>query len=97
MECHEWIVRNEEVRRRAGIEREFVSQAYQRVLRWFGNVERMDEYHMTRSLLMAEASGTRYEVSMDGVKVDLSNSGMLTKAVRQFAIDRKEWKALVYM
>ena len=41
-------VRNEEVHRRAGIERELVSRAYQRVLRWFGHVERMDEYRMAR-------------------------------------------------
>ena len=37
-------VRNEEVRRRAGIERELASRADQRVLRWFGHVERMDEW-----------------------------------------------------
>ena len=34
---------NEEVRKRAGIERELASRADQRVLRWFGHVERMDE------------------------------------------------------
>ena len=39
-------VRNEEVRRRAGIERELASRADQRVLRWFGHVERKDEYHI---------------------------------------------------
>ena len=32
-------VRNEEVRIRAGIERELASKADQRVLRWFGQVE----------------------------------------------------------
>ena len=32
-------VRNEEVFRRAGIERELVSRADQRVLRWFGHEE----------------------------------------------------------
>ena len=32
-------VRIEEVRRRAGIERELASRADQRVLRWFGHVE----------------------------------------------------------
>ena len=41
-------VRNEEVRRRAGIERELASRADQRVLRWFWHVERMDEYRMAR-------------------------------------------------
>ena len=39
-------VRNEEVRKRAGIETELASRADQRVLRWFGHVERMDEYRM---------------------------------------------------
>ena len=34
-------VRNEEVRRRAGIERELASRADQRALRWFGPVKRM--------------------------------------------------------
>ena len=39
-------VRNEEVRRRAGIEMELASRADQRVLRSFGHVERMDDYRM---------------------------------------------------
>ena len=52
-------VRNEEVRMRAGIERELASRADERVLNWFGHVERMDEYRMARRLLMAEVSGGR--------------------------------------
>ena len=36
-------VMNEEVRRRAEIERELASRADQRVLKWFGHVERLDE------------------------------------------------------
>ena len=47
-------VRNEEVRRRAGIERELASRADRRVLRWFGHVERMDDYRIARRVLMAE-------------------------------------------
>ena len=39
-------VRNEEVRRIAGIEKELASRADQRVLRWFGHLEKMDEYRM---------------------------------------------------
>ena len=52
-------VSNEEARRRAGIERELASRADQRELRWFRQVEIMDEYHIARSLLMAEVSGGR--------------------------------------
>ena len=50
-------VRNEEVCRRAGIERELASRADQRVLRCFGYVKRMDDYRMARRVLMAEVSG----------------------------------------
>ena len=69
-------VGNEEVRRRAGIERELASRADQRVLRWFGHVERMHEYRMARRLLIAEVSGGRVRGRprlgwMDGVKVAL--------------------------
>ena len=60
-------VRNEEVCRRAGIERVLMTRADQRVLRWFVHVERIDEYHverideyhMARRVLMAEISGGR--------------------------------------
>ena len=53
------IVRNEEVRRRAGIEMELASRVDQMVLRWFGHVERMDDYCKARRVLMAEVSGGR--------------------------------------
>ena len=34
---------------------------------------------------------------MDGVKVALGNRGMTVEAERQFAKDRKEWRALLQM
>ena len=45
-------VRNEEVRRRAGIERELATRADQRVLRWFGHVERMDDYRIETEVML---------------------------------------------
>ena len=94
-------VKNEEVRMRAGIERESASRADQRVLRWFGHVERMDEYRMARRVVMAEVSWGRVRGRprlgwMDGVKVALGNRGMTVEAARQCAKDRKEWRALVH-
>ena len=67
-------VRNEQVRRRGGIEGQLVSRADQRVLRWFGHVERMDEYRMARKVLMAKVSGGQVRGRprlgwMHGVKV----------------------------
>ena len=63
--------------RSAGIERELVSRSDERVLRWFGHVERMDEYQMARRVLMAEVSGRQVLGRprlgwMDGVKVALA-------------------------
>ena len=52
-------VKNNEERRRAGIEKELASKAYQRALQWFGHVERMDEHRMARRVMMAEVSGGR--------------------------------------
>ena len=71
--------------RRAGIERELASRADQRVLKWFGNVERMDEYHMARRVLMDKVSGGRVQGRprlgwMNGVKVALGNRGMTEEA-----------------
>ena len=78
-------VRNEEMRRRAGIERELANRADQRVLRWFGHVERIDEYRMSRRVLMAEVSRGRVRGRprlgwMDGVKLALGNRGMTVEA-----------------
>ena len=80
-------VRNEEVRRRTGIERELARRADQRVSKWFGHAERMDEYRMVRRVLMAEVSGGGVRGRprlgwMDGLKVTLGNRGMTVEAVR---------------
>ena len=84
------------------MERQLASRADQRVLRWFGHVERMDEHRMARRMLMAEVSGLRVRERlrlgwMDGVKVALGNREMTAEAARQCAKDRKEWRALVHM
>ena len=89
-------VRNEEVRRRAGIERELASRADQRVLRWFGHVERMDEYRMVRRVLMAKVNEGRVRGRprlgwMDGVKVALGNGGMTVEAARKIEKSWEPW------
>ena len=80
-------VRNEEVSRRAGVGKALASRADQRVWRWFGHVERMGEYRMARTVLMAEVSegpvrGRPRLGWMNGVKVALGNRGM-TVEVRE--------------
>ena len=63
-------------------------------MRWFGHVERMDDYRMARRLLMAAVIGGRVQGRqrlgwMDGVKVALGNRGMTVEGARQCAKDRK--------
>ena len=65
-------------------------------------MERMDDYRMTRRVLMAEVSVGRVRERprlgwMDCVKAALGNRGMTMEAARQCAKDRKEWRALVHM
>ena len=90
------------MRRRAGIESELASRADQRVLRWFGRMERMDEYRMARRVLMAEVSGGRVRSRprlgwMGWMESFHSHRGMTVEAARQFAKDGKELRALVHM
>ena len=80
-------VKNGEVCRRAGIERELESRADQRVLRLFGRVERMDEYRMARRVLIR---GRPMLGWMDRVEVALGNRRMTVEAAQQCANDRKE-------
>ena len=47
-------IRNEEIRRRAGIEETFAEKVDRRVLRWFGHVERMDEGRWPRKVKAAK-------------------------------------------
>ena len=48
--------RNEEVLKRALIERELASRADQRVLRWFGHMGRIDESRRAGRVLMEEVT-----------------------------------------
>ena len=94
-------VKNEEVHRRAGIERELASRANQRVLRLFGDEVRIDEYCIARRVLMVEVSGGwvcgRLRLGwMDGVKVVLGNRRIMVEAAWQCMRDKKEWWALIH-
>ena len=80
-------VRYEVVRRRAAMQRELASKPDQRVLRWFGHVERLDAYRMTIRVLMVDESGDRVLGRprlgcMDGVKVSLGSRGMAMEISR---------------
>ena len=65
----------------------------QRVLRWLGLVERMDEDRMAKRALIAEVSGKRVRGRprlswIDGVKVDMGSREMTVEAAQQLKIGR---------
>ena len=73
---------------------ESLSRADQRVLRWSGHVERMDEYRTAKRELMVEESGGWVQGRprlgwMDDVKVALGKRGMMVKAVPQCVKDNE--------
>ena len=60
---------------------------HQRVLRWFGHLQRIDEYRMASRVLMAVVSGWRVRGRqrlgwMDGVEVALTSRGMTVEDAR---------------
>ena len=57
-------VRNEEVRRRAGVERKLSSRVDQSVLRWFGHMERMDDGRLAKRVMNSEVDGNRGGVEL---------------------------------
>ena len=76
-------VRNEQVRRRAGIETELVSRADQSIDMVWACGKNVYEYRMARRVFDGRSrwgAGTRETEGMDGVKVALGNRGMMVKA-----------------
>ena len=72
------------------------SRTDQRILRWCGPVERMDEYRMARRVLISEVSGGRVRMRqrlgwLDGVEVMLGNRGIAVEAARRIGKSGEPW------
>ena len=93
-------IRNEEIRRRAGIEETHAEKVDRRVLRWFGHVERMDEGRWPRKVKAAKVEGRqgrgtpRFNL-LDGVKKTLALSEVGLQEATQLARERSVWRELV--
>ena len=93
-------IRNEEVRRRTGVVSELAERADQRVLKWFGHMERMNEGRLVKKVMKSQVNGRRMRGRprmgwMEGVKGALSNRGMSVDAAKVCARDRDEWRKRV--
>jgi len=94
-------IRNEEIRRRCGIGRGVLERAEERMLKWFGHMERMGRDRVVRRVYDAEVEGDRGRGRprrrwMDGVREALEGRGMTVEEGRVRAGDREEWAAVVY-
>ena len=93
-------LRNEEVRRRAGVMKELSVKADERLLGWFGHVERMSDERMTKKVMKARVDGRAVRGRprfgwMDGVKGALRERGMTVEQGKEIACVRSEWRKIV--
>ena len=93
-------VRNEIVRRRAGVREDMAARVDKSVLRWFGHLERMDENRLVRKIWKSEVDGKCVRGRpnmrwMDGVKRALYDRGISVEEARVSALKRNEWRAIV--
>lgn len=93
-------IRNEDIRDRLGVSS--VEEAVRESrLRWFGQVQRMQDDRLPKKILAAEVLGRRGRGRprrrfIDSVKVDLEIRGFtLDDQATSLARDRKVWKAIV--
>ena len=90
-------VRNEVVRARTGVRREFRVDV--NVLRWFGHVERMDNERLLKKVMNAKVDGRSARGRprfgwMDGVKRALNDRRMDIREAKR-ARNRNEWRMIV--
>ena len=93
-------LRNEEVRRRAGVPNELSGRVEKGVLRWFGHMERMDNERLTKRVMVSGVRGSRARGRprlgwMDGVRRGLDARDMTLAQGEIVARNRTEWRAVV--
>ena len=93
-------VRNKEIRRRCGLQRNFGERGEAAVLRWFRHVERMEGERLVKKIFRAEVEGNRRRGRprrrwMDGVKSCLSERGLSIPEAKECVKDMREWRRIV--
>ena len=93
-------IRNEEIRRRVGVQINMSGRVERCVLRWFGHVERMNDERMAKRVYVSGVDGRRgrgrpNRVWMDGVKEALNKRGWTLEQAKTTVHDRVEWRRMV--
>lgn len=93
-------IRNEEIRRRVGVNMTLPQRVDRKVLGWFGHVERMGDDRLVKKVLRADVWGVRGRGRarfgwMDGVKQALASRDVRLDEARVMALDRVRWRGVV--
>ena len=94
-------VTNEEIRRRVGVDRTLEDRADERVLNWFGHVERMSAERLTKRVYESSVEGARGRGAppkgwMSGVKEALRKRDTTVANAKMLCQTRNDWRAIVY-
>ena len=94
-------VTNEEIRRRVGVDRTLEDRADERVLNWFGHVERMSVERLTKRVYESSVEGSRGRGAppkgwMSGVKEALRKRDTTVANAKMLCQTRNDWRAIVY-
>ena len=82
------------------MEEQLSGRVDQCVLTWFGHVERMDEEHMAKKVVISDVEVNRSRGRprfgwMDGVRIALEERAMSVEQGRLNALDRRRWEFIV--
>ena len=93
-------VRNEVIRARMGVRKELATRVDMNVLRWFGNMERMDNERLLKKVMNAKVDGRSARGKpgfgwMDGVIRALNDRKMDVREANEHARNRNEWQTIV--
>ena len=93
-------IRNEEIRRRAGIGEILAGDVNRRVSRWFGQVEMIDEGSLPRKVKADKVEGRQGRGRprfgwLDRVKSSSALEGVCLQEASQLAKERSVWRELV--
>ena len=92
-------VRNEEIRRRMGRERNIIEEIEEGQQRWYGHVRRMEEERIPKKVMTLRMNGDRRQGRprarwIDQVREMWRGKGMLAVDGERIAADRQEWRAI---
>ena len=88
-------VRNEEIRKRCGLQKSLSEKGKAAVVRWFGHIERVEEARLVEKIYRFEVEGNRgrgrsRKKWINGVKSCLSDRGLTIPVAKDCVKDREK-------